>query len=651
MSVREYIGARYVPLFCGDWDNTQTYEPLSIVLYQGASYTSVQYVPTGIDISDTDFWALTGNYNAQVEAYRQEVLAYNGRITANEGAISTLEGIIPSSDYSAASTVSDAISDLAGIIPSSDYSTASTVSDAISAEAAARANEDSNLRNLINLMTPAYLDKHMTVKSLNGDGALRLVKFDNHVVLIDCGSSVQPVGTFLSDNIGADDHVDMLVISHMHQDHVTGYSSVIPYVDSDTEVVLQMAPSASNDQYAMYQTYLAQILEAFPDAYTPTEGQSWSFGDLVVKINNTTAANVSLYDSTPANGGTTSGLNNYSLITHVSCPFGSYLDTADLEGVGEEMNAALMTYADVCLLPHHRVNNNGYLAFFKAVNPKLFTCVTRSTTANPTTPNAMRHWNGKVMAYMGVECLCDDIGISEFTISLSGLKTISGTLLAPDIAYQRFRPDLYLAVNATYYDRDPESLATITLQDFCNLYAANGDVFNIDPNEYLVGTATFMTQVRSDLRTLIGAGSSDNIRIQMFGGYMDAFVNSLTDNKRARITYTNYYSSPSTGYKIMDNRSHRLVSELTTAAASYTVPDDDLAIAYDNDVIYAHLSGGQYVPMFPYNATRTVWAGSTFTGAYNCYVARLNLGVLTAAQVSTIGSGTAQNVYGIRTVL
>lgn len=91
MSVREYIGARYVPIFLGDWDNTQTYEPLSIVLYSGLSYTSRQYVPAGIDISNDDYWACTGNYNAQVEAYRQEVQTYDGRITANENDIADLQ--------------------------------------------------------------------------------------------------------------------------------------------------------------------------------------------------------------------------------------------------------------------------------------------------------------------------------------------------------------------------------------------------------------------------------------------------------------------------------------------------------------------------------------------------------------------------------
>lgn len=76
----QYIGSRYVPIFGRkgetsiQWDNTGTYEPLTIVLYQGNSYTSRQFVPIGIDILNEDFWANTGNYNAQVEQYRQETI-------------------------------------------------------------------------------------------------------------------------------------------------------------------------------------------------------------------------------------------------------------------------------------------------------------------------------------------------------------------------------------------------------------------------------------------------------------------------------------------------------------------------------------------------------------------------------------------------
>lgn len=82
--VRQYIGARYVPLFAdpAEWDNTKTYEPLTIVLHKGNSYTSRQYVPAGIDINNNEYWALTGNYNAQIEAYRAETQANTSKFAA-----------------------------------------------------------------------------------------------------------------------------------------------------------------------------------------------------------------------------------------------------------------------------------------------------------------------------------------------------------------------------------------------------------------------------------------------------------------------------------------------------------------------------------------------------------------------------------------
>lgn len=87
MAVTQYIGARYVPLFADpmQWDSTKTYEPLTIVYNGGNSYTSRQYVPAGIQIDDDAYWALTGNYNAQIEQYREEVARCDGRIKAVEG--------------------------------------------------------------------------------------------------------------------------------------------------------------------------------------------------------------------------------------------------------------------------------------------------------------------------------------------------------------------------------------------------------------------------------------------------------------------------------------------------------------------------------------------------------------------------------------
>lgn len=80
-SVREFIGARYVPIFAGEWSDTRGYEALTVVQHQGNSYTSTQPVPPNTPITDAKFWALTGNYNAQVEQYYQIVQTFDGRIT------------------------------------------------------------------------------------------------------------------------------------------------------------------------------------------------------------------------------------------------------------------------------------------------------------------------------------------------------------------------------------------------------------------------------------------------------------------------------------------------------------------------------------------------------------------------------------------
>lgn len=78
MAVMQYIGARYVPLLYGEWipNKENGWEPLTIVTYQGDSYTSKKIVPpnVGNPAENTEYWSLTGAFNAQVEALRQQVL-------------------------------------------------------------------------------------------------------------------------------------------------------------------------------------------------------------------------------------------------------------------------------------------------------------------------------------------------------------------------------------------------------------------------------------------------------------------------------------------------------------------------------------------------------------------------------------------------
>lgn len=157
MTVREYIGARYVPLFMGEWNSANAYEPLSIVLHEGATYTSRQAVPIGIAITNETYWVLSGNYNAQVEAYRREVQTFDDRITENADDIDTLENNLTNSIQQ----LNDNLTSEAGARQQGDNNLAdsignlnsdvSNLSDDLQDEITNRQNADSDIYEAIDL--------------------------------------------------------------------------------------------------------------------------------------------------------------------------------------------------------------------------------------------------------------------------------------------------------------------------------------------------------------------------------------------------------------------------------------------------------------------------------------------------------------------
>ena len=97
MAVSQYIGARYVPLFftnpddsSNNWKAGVAYDPLTVVTDLNQSYTSKIPVPASVGrpSENPTYWILTGTYNAQVEQYRQDVIGYKSETDA---ALSELE--------------------------------------------------------------------------------------------------------------------------------------------------------------------------------------------------------------------------------------------------------------------------------------------------------------------------------------------------------------------------------------------------------------------------------------------------------------------------------------------------------------------------------------------------------------------------------
>lgn len=88
MALHQYIGARYVPRFyensdgTAEWRSGVIYEPLTIVTWNGNSYTSKKTIPSNIGnpSANPDYWAATGVYNEQVQELRDEVTVLNDAV-------------------------------------------------------------------------------------------------------------------------------------------------------------------------------------------------------------------------------------------------------------------------------------------------------------------------------------------------------------------------------------------------------------------------------------------------------------------------------------------------------------------------------------------------------------------------------------------
>ena len=185
MTVREYIGARYVPLFMGAWDAATDYEPLCIVTDAGCSYTSMQAVPAGTPVSNTSYWALSGNYNAQIEQYRSEVRTYADDIQRNADDIAALQTTIGDSSAGLVKDVADNSNDIAALQATVGDSSAGLVKDVSDNTASiagivnmALPTLESNLENSISTLSTATIQENSRaayISAQSGDDATAVI--------------------------------------------------------------------------------------------------------------------------------------------------------------------------------------------------------------------------------------------------------------------------------------------------------------------------------------------------------------------------------------------------------------------------------------------------------------------------------------------
>lgn len=92
MAIKKYIGARYAPKFMGAWDKSSEYAALSVVYTNEQSYVSRKTVPANTEITNTEFWIKSADWNAQVTQYNQNVERYENEVHGYAETVNDLVG-------------------------------------------------------------------------------------------------------------------------------------------------------------------------------------------------------------------------------------------------------------------------------------------------------------------------------------------------------------------------------------------------------------------------------------------------------------------------------------------------------------------------------------------------------------------------------
>lgn len=80
MALKTYVGARYAPRFMGAWNKANEYAALSVVYHDNQSYVSRKTVPAETEITNTEYWIRSSDWNAQVDEYRNQVNEYDEKV-------------------------------------------------------------------------------------------------------------------------------------------------------------------------------------------------------------------------------------------------------------------------------------------------------------------------------------------------------------------------------------------------------------------------------------------------------------------------------------------------------------------------------------------------------------------------------------------
>ena len=205
---------------------------------------------------------------------------------------------------------------------------------------------------LLFLFAPLTVSADIEVRFLDvGDADAALIQCDGHAMLIDGGnkSDSSMMYTILKqENIT---HLDIVVASHAHADHIGGIPGALNYATAD--LILCPVTSSDDKAFADFEKYANKSGNGIT---IPNVGDTYSLGRATISILGVNSAN---------------GVNNSSIILKITYGNTSFLFTGDAESDAEwaVVSSGVDLSADVLKVAHHGSDTSTTYAFMNAVQP------------------------------------------------------------------------------------------------------------------------------------------------------------------------------------------------------------------------------------------------------------------------------------------
>ena len=202
----------------------------------------------------------------------------------------------------------------------------------------------------------SYADDGMKVHFLNvGQADSTLITCGDHAMLIDAGKNddKEPILNYIQNKAGLT-HLDYMIGTHPHEDHIGSMDSVIEAVSVDTVMLPNVTANTRT-----FQDVLTAIDEKGLFITVPEVGETYSLGDASFTI----LGPVSDYGD---------NLNDWSIALKITYGNTSFIFTGDAEADAEAdmLGTGLDLSADVYQVGHHGSRTSSSSALLDAISPR-----------------------------------------------------------------------------------------------------------------------------------------------------------------------------------------------------------------------------------------------------------------------------------------